>query len=210
MRKTKEEAEETRRAILRSALDTFYEKGYSKTTFDEIARRINLTKGAVYWYFRNKPDLIAALINDYFDRQKAVLQERLPEMKSFDDILKWFLYNAEFILSSEPYYKFVFFISCQMEWSEGIITKVLSQVEENKDTWYKRLKETLTFMQKNGEICEDVNVEHLVSIIMNMWTGILNAYMSKRCTVDLTVMIEESFNLIFNGLKKERTENASK
>lgn len=210
MRKTKEEAEETRRAILRSALDTFYEKGYSKTTFDEIARRINLTKGAVYWYFRNKPDLIAALINDYFDRQKAVLQERLPEMKSFDDILKWFLYNAEFILSSEPYYKFVFFISCQMEWSEGIITKVLSQVEENKDTWYKRLKETLTFMQKNGEICEDVNVEHLVSIIMNMWTGILNAYMSKRCTVDLKVMIEESFNLIFNGLKKERTENASK
>lgn len=210
MRKTKEEAEETRKAILRSALDTFYEKGYSKTTFDEIARRINLTKGAVYWYFRNKPDLIAALINDYFDRQKAVLQERLPEMKSFDDILKWFLYNAEFILSSEPYYKFVFFISCQMEWSEGIITKVLSQVEENKDTWYKRLKETLTFMQKNGEICEDVNVEHLVSIIMNMWTGILNAYMSKRCTVDLTVMIEESFNLIFNGLKKERTENASK
>ena len=64
MRKTKEEAEATRQAILQSAMDTFYEKGYSKTTFDEIAKRINLTKGAVYWHFRNKPDLIAAIINE--------------------------------------------------------------------------------------------------------------------------------------------------
>ena len=43
-RRTKEEAEKTRQEILFSALDIFYEKGYSKTTFDEIAKRINLTK----------------------------------------------------------------------------------------------------------------------------------------------------------------------
>lgn len=72
MKKTKEEAEATRQAILQSALDTFCEKGYSKTTFDEIAKRINLTKGAVYWHFRNKPDVIAALINAYCERQKKI------------------------------------------------------------------------------------------------------------------------------------------
>ena len=65
-RRTKEEAEKTRQEILFSALDIFYEKGYSKTTFDEIAKRINLTKGAVYWHFRNKPDIIAALIKESF------------------------------------------------------------------------------------------------------------------------------------------------
>lgn len=43
-RRTKEEAEQTRIEILRSALDIFCEKGYSRTTFDEIAKRINLTK----------------------------------------------------------------------------------------------------------------------------------------------------------------------
>lgn len=72
MKKTKEEAEATRQAILQSALNTFCEKGYSKTTFDEIAKRINLTKGAVYWHFRNKPDVIAALINAYCERQKNI------------------------------------------------------------------------------------------------------------------------------------------
>ena len=43
MRRTKEDAEKTRKAILASAMDIFCEKGYSKTTFDEIAKRINLT-----------------------------------------------------------------------------------------------------------------------------------------------------------------------
>lgn len=55
VRKTKEEAENTRREILKAALEVFYQKGYSRTTFDEIAARINLTKGAVYWHFKNKP-----------------------------------------------------------------------------------------------------------------------------------------------------------
>ena len=42
-RRTKEDAEQTRKEILITALDVFCEKGYSRTTFDEIAKRINLT-----------------------------------------------------------------------------------------------------------------------------------------------------------------------
>ena len=75
MRRTKEDAEQTRQAILESAMDIYYEKGYSKTTFDEIAKRINLTKGAVYWYFRNKPDIVAALINDFVQKHIKRLEE---------------------------------------------------------------------------------------------------------------------------------------
>ncbi len=44
-RKTREETENTRAQILQSALDCFYEKGFSRTTFEDIAARINLTKG---------------------------------------------------------------------------------------------------------------------------------------------------------------------
>ena len=61
-RRTKEEAEQTKQAILGSALELLYEKGFSRTTFDEVAKRINLTKGAVYWHFRNKADLLAELM----------------------------------------------------------------------------------------------------------------------------------------------------
>lgn len=208
MRKTKEESELTRQAILQSALNIFYEKGYSKTTFDEIAKRINLTKGAVYWYFRHKPDLIAALINEHLSKRTAEIEQKLPIIRSFNDILQFFYFLADDILKDDNSRKLVFFMVCQMEWSEAIITKVLPQVEKNKEYGLEKVKEGLTFLQKSGEISAATDINHLTHIIMNIWSGTLDAYLGKRCPTDLKTMLQESLNLIFNGLKKEGTENA--
>ncbi len=63
-RKTKEQTELTRRRILDVALDVFAEKGYSRTSLQEIAARAGFTRGAVYWHFKNKADLFMALAED--------------------------------------------------------------------------------------------------------------------------------------------------
>lgn len=210
MKKTKEEALETRKAILQSALDTFYEKGYTRTTFDELAKRIGFTKGAVYWHFRNKPDLVTALINDYIENQIKYIEERLPEIKSVEDILTYYVYTSEFINSSENNRKLAFFMRCQMEWSESLITKVKIGVDTNKQNMFNKIKDALTFLQKNGEICDNVNIERLTHTITGVWSGILGEYLIRLCPYDLKVMIKESLGLIFNGLTKERVQNASK
>ncbi|MBQ7303699.1 MAG: TetR/AcrR family transcriptional regulator [Alphaproteobacteria bacterium] len=210
MRKTKEEAQETRKAILQSALDTFYEKGYSKTTFDEIAKRIGFTKGAVYWHFRNKPDLVTAIINDYIESQATYVESRLPEIKSIDDILTYYVYTSEFITSSENNRKLAFFMRCQMEWSETLITKVKIGVDTNKQNTLNKIKDALTFLQKSGEISNNANIEQLTYTITGVWNGILGDYLIHLCPFDLQVMIKESLGLIFKGLTKERAENASK
>lgn len=210
MKKTKEEALETRNAILESALDTFYEKGYSRTTFDEIAKRIGFTKGAVYWHFRNKPDLVTALINDYIENQVEYINARLPVIKTIDDIILYFLHMADYILSSEKTRKCAFFMLCQMEWSETLITKVKIGVDNNKVKIFDNIKEALTLLQKNGDMSADINVEHITYIIMGIWNGVLGDFLSHRCPFDLKVMLKESLSLIFNGLVKERVQNASK
>ena len=210
MRKTKEEAGETRSAILQSALDTFYEKGYSRSTFDEIAKRIGYTKGAVYWHFRNKPDLVTALINDYISNQVEYINSRLPEIKSVDDIISYFLYMADYIKSSENTRKCAFFMLCQMEWSETLITKVKLGVDDNKLKLFNNIKESLTLLQKNGDITAGINIEYVTYVVMGVWSGILSDYLSHRCPFDLKVMLKESLSLIFKGLIKERSENANK
>ena len=107
-RKTKAEAEKTRRDILRAALDLFYEKGYSKTTFDEIAKRINLTKGAVYWHFRNKPDIVSALIKEAFERVTAVIESHLPDEPGLKTMQTAFVKDAVLIRDNPDYRKFYF------------------------------------------------------------------------------------------------------
>jgi len=201
LKRTKEEALKTRQIILQSALDLFYQKGYSKTTFDEIASRIELTKGAVYWHFKNKPDLVAALINDYIAKKNQFLKQKDLALNQFKDIEAYFLATADFILGDENALKLAFFLSLQMEWSETIITKVMEKIGQNKKFIFLYLKDSLVLMQKNGEIREDIDTDILSSLIINLWTGNLEAYLSKRCSVDLKVMIKKSFDLLFNGLK---------
>ena len=210
MKKTKEEASETRLAILQSALDTFYEKGYTRTTFDEIAKRIGYTKGAVYWHFRNKPDLVTALINDYITRQREYVDSRIGELKTLNDILTYFLHMSEYIISSENNRKLAFFMALQMEWSEALITKVKLDVDEHRQKMLNKLKEALTFIQNSGEIGDDVDLDKTTYVMKSVWLGLLSGYLGHRCPYDLKVMVTQSFNLIFNGLKKERVQNASK
>ena len=74
-RKTKEEAQETRNAILDAAELVFQEHGVSHTSLAEIAAAAGVTRGAVYWHFANKADLFDALILRVFEPLEAKLVE---------------------------------------------------------------------------------------------------------------------------------------
>lgn len=207
MRRTKEDAEQTRKSILASAMDMFYEKGYSKTTFDEIAKNINLTKGAVYWYFRNKPDIVAALINDFATQYMEVLNQFLMQQPtvSFERIIKMQLFINKQIREDERFYKFLFFITCQMEWSEAIISKIQPAVEQTKQVMRNLFIEALNTLQKEKKIKADVNISLIAEILMTMYGGILEAAFTRRLTNEFDTLVETGFNLIFNGIKTEGT-----
>ena len=63
MRRTKEDAEKTRIALLGSAEKLFLERGVAHTSLDQIARDAGVTRGAVYWHFQNKAHLFHEMLN---------------------------------------------------------------------------------------------------------------------------------------------------
>ena len=63
-RKTKQEAEITRNAILNAAIQVLLTRGIARTHLDDIAREAGLTRGAIYWHFANKADLLNTLWKD--------------------------------------------------------------------------------------------------------------------------------------------------
>lgn len=76
-RRTREEAEHTRTQILDAAEAVFMERGVSGASLEEIARAAGMTRGAIYWHFRNKIDLFQALL----ERVRLPLAELLPELE---------------------------------------------------------------------------------------------------------------------------------
>ncbi|MDY7577637.1 TetR family transcriptional regulator [Herbaspirillum sp. RTI4] len=60
-RSTKEEAQETRNRILDAAEDVFNARGVSHTSLAHVATEAKVTRGAIYWHFKNKGDLFDAM-----------------------------------------------------------------------------------------------------------------------------------------------------
>ena len=58
---TKEEALETRSRILDAAENVFHAQGVAHTSLANVAEAANVTRGAIYWHFRNKSDLFDAM-----------------------------------------------------------------------------------------------------------------------------------------------------
>src|SRR4030042_113865 len=69
-------------AIMASARELFFAKGFSPTTMDEIANKAELSKGALYLYFPSKEDLYVTVLNEglkiLFERIEEVFQLDLP------------------------------------------------------------------------------------------------------------------------------------
>lgn len=202
-RRTKEEAEQTRLEILKASLDLFSEKGYSKTTFDEIAKRINKTKGAVYWHFRNKPDLLVAIIKDAITKLNEHVCMIMPETNNINDLKKYFLYHAQLIESSPELRKFMFFALYQMEWSENIYKKVNKSLEDILDGTQKRIKETLTIMKKRGEITKDTNIDEISEVFFCFWKGAVDNEILRPGSTKFMNFVSKGFDMIIGRLKEE-------
>ncbi len=77
VRKTKEDAELTRQGIIDAARAVFLARGVTRSTLEHIATEADVTRGAVYWHFKNKTEIFHAIRDQVF----------LPLMDRMDDTL---------------------------------------------------------------------------------------------------------------------------
>ena len=55
--------DDARRRIIGAAIDVIAERGCDGMTVDDVAKKIRVTKGAVYWYFQSREALLAAVLD---------------------------------------------------------------------------------------------------------------------------------------------------
>ena len=80
---------ETREKLLKSALAEFTEKGYMKASLRKICADAGVTTGALYFFFRNKNDLFAAIVD--------------PPLKELCRLLnEHYMHDAEKMASDDP------------------------------------------------------------------------------------------------------------
>jgi AcrR family transcriptional regulator len=69
---------ETRKQeILAAATAVFAQKGFAGASMDDIVQASGISKGGLYWHFKSKDDLIAAILSQFFNQEMAALDALL-------------------------------------------------------------------------------------------------------------------------------------
>jgi AcrR family transcriptional regulator len=64
-------SKERTQQILDAATSVFSRLGFHKASMDDIVEESGLSKGALYWYFKSKDDIIIAILDAIFARELA-------------------------------------------------------------------------------------------------------------------------------------------
>lgn len=80
VRRKKDEALATREALLDAAEQVFRASGVARATLGDVASAAGVTRGAVYWHFRDKSELFAAMCS----RATLPMQSRLQQAAESD------------------------------------------------------------------------------------------------------------------------------
>ena len=75
VRKTKGESQATYDALLDAAEREFSDKGVARTTLHDVAGAAGMTRGAIYWHFKDKSALVEAMCDRVFLPMQALLHE---------------------------------------------------------------------------------------------------------------------------------------
>ncbi|HLF15514.1 MAG TPA: TetR/AcrR family transcriptional regulator [Bacteroidota bacterium] len=101
--------DEMKEKILNAAVGLFRDKGYMKTSMDDIAHAVGLTKGGIYYYVKKKEHLLVEMhykIVDTFLHKFAVALESESDFSM--KIYSWVKTHVAIMHDFEPYIKIYF------------------------------------------------------------------------------------------------------
>ena len=189
----KRSGKESKKKIIKAAMDVFSVKGYAKASIREIARAADISVGGVYLYFRNKEELYKSLINEKMRETSSglrlVAEDAKTPSEALSNLLKAHLENAlkhkEFILVHIREHGFSFGIQEKRKFfseQRALIEKIIRRGIQT------------------GEFRE-CNPEDTAKIIMGSLRGIL---LSIALDQDVHITPDMLYEFILKGIQKKQ------
>ena len=206
-RRTKEEAEKTRARIMASALALFAKKGYDRTTFNDIAARLKLTKGAVYWHFESKQALFMALLDEMLEKFRRQIMELLPEGSSFDGlsfpvVADMMVRNAAQIICDTKGTAFFLLVHEQMKWTDASMAKVRDDLLRNTrfGPW-EAFRKAVENDVRAGRAKKDADAVQVATVCLAMWDGLVHARIAGVLLCDLEDTLKKSYDAVWAAIR---------
>lgn len=160
------EADKKRELIIEGAIKRFIHFGFSKTTMNDIADDLSVSKPSLYYYFPDKKNLIAGVIEKIFLDYFIMLNDKINLEDNIEDILNQIIDIKE--LFFRKYY--------MLRITEGIPDLILADDNLKATLNNLKIKEQNYYMDvfNNAQIKKEIyhdDVPHIAQLYLESLLG---------------------------------------
>lgn len=202
-KKTRKESMKTRDRLLEAALDVFSEKSFSDVTLSEVAERVGLTKGALYWHFENKNDLFMKLIEEICLDSEREFAEKYGEPLTIIDLKNYYKKKLLLLDKDERFMKIYAIMLRRFEWPEEVRANIFLIMRGMIKKEKIMIENILFKSRQDGIIRQDIDVEDVAEAIASVFHGLFILVVNEIVTDD----ISKCTDFICNAFGKELLYN---
>lgn len=200
-RKTKTEAAITREQLLDAAERVFRAHGVSRTSLAEVAAAAGVTRGAVYWHFKDKADLFEAMC----ERATLPLDLLLSEAASSPcsdplGALRELAVGMLTVLSSDARAQAVFEVIFHKTELTGELAPLAGQRDEERCQCLANVGKLVEHAVKVGQLPPDTDAALTAHLLHDCLGGIMREWVLDKSAYDLTACAPTLIDTLMAGV----------
>jgi len=183
--------------IVKAAQHAFLKFGIEKITLDDIAQECGIKKTALYYYFKNKEDILEEMILDKITEFEETIRQEVYKKENVKDRLKAYM-HTKIRLTKEnmPFIELFERERLPIKIKEFMMTRK----RQSMDTDFSLVKDVLKQGITNKRVSYKMD-DSLVLMIMGVTYGIIVGRFIENCDWNIESMIDTSIDVIFKGIE---------
>jgi TetR/AcrR family acrAB operon transcriptional repressor len=202
VRRTKEDAAITREQLLDAAEVVFRRRGIARSSLAEVAAAAGVTRGAVYWHFRDKADLCDAMCERARTPMEAMLSD--AGAATHDDplgALRTLAITALTRLASDPRSQAVFEVMLHETESAGEMATITERKQRERRHCLTNVERVLQQAVEAGQLPKDTDTPLAAQALHAYIGGLMNSWVLDPAAQDLARSAPALVDTFFAGLR---------
>jgi AcrR family transcriptional regulator len=160
--------------VIEAAIEVFYQRGYAAATIQDVADKVGVLKGSLYYYIDSKEDLLHRIFTESYEQSVVLLAEAaaldappLDRLRSyFQAYVLWYLQNVERV---SLYFN---------DW-KALTGKRRAEVIQQRAVYETFIRDHIDEAKRDGTVSETIDTKYAVFFLLGAVNGVPTWYRRK-------------------------------
>lgn len=184
-------SEQTKEKIVNTALALFCQKGYYKTSTNEIAKAADISIGNLYFYFPNKETIFLEILDRYHQSFQKIHDAFINELENADQNPKHFLRKVmEMIIENHENSRELNREIQILSFSNPVVAEVLEKQQKQTEATVFR------YFEKYRDKLKVQDLEAAASITFTLINSVVDQIVFSKNQIDRERLLTETANAV--------------